>query len=320
MKNVVFDPAVFDPSRVGEEAGAIVKLVEAALAGVPPVNEVEPSVTREQREKGEGVFRSPELLEEARVRTIPGPDGELTLRMFVPDEPLGAFLHIHGGGWVLGGAHLQDPLLKLVSDACRLAVVSVGYRLAPEHPYPAGPDDCEAAALWLVNEGREEIGVEKLLIGGESAGAHLSAVTLLRLRDRHGLTPFSGANLTYGCYDLRKTPSVRSWGTRNLILNTPIIEWFSDQFVPESRRGEPDVSPLYADLRDLPPALFTVGTMDPLIDDTLFMYGRWVAASNKAELAIYPGSIHGFHLFPGVATRLSLEQQVSFLKAALQSD
>ena len=137
------------------------------------------------------------------------------------------------------------------------------------------------------------------MIGGESAGAHLSAITLVRLRDRHAATPFSAANLVYGCYDVSLTPSARNWGERYLIISTPIIEWFAGMWLPDrARRAEPDVSPLYADLCGLPPALFTVGTLDPLLDDSLFMAARWAAAGSRAELAVYPGGVHGFNLFP----------------------
>ena len=165
---------------------------------------------------------------------------------------------------------------------------------------------------------RREFGCERFAIGGESAGAHLSAVTLLRLRDRHGATPFCAANLVYGCYDLGFTPSVRRWGERNLVLSTPIIAWFTDHFVPDTaRRADPDISPLHADLRGLPPALFTVGTLDPLLDDTLFMAPRWLAAGNRAELAIYPGGVHGFNLFPLPLGAAALRRSESFLAAAL---
>src|SRR5690606_5171609 len=98
-------------------------------------------------------------------------------------------------------------------DHCGLAVVSVDYRLAPEAPYPAAPDDCEAAARWLAAEAKERFGTDRLFIGGESAGAHLSVVTMVRLRDRHRLTPFCGANLNAGCFDLALTPSARRFGS-----------------------------------------------------------------------------------------------------------
>ncbi len=229
---------------------------------------------------------------------ISGPGGDLNLRVFMPETIRGVYLHIHGGGWVLGGADQSDAARLREADANQVAVVSVEYRLAPEHPYPAGPDDCEAAALWLVENAASEFGTDRLLIGGESAGAHLSAVTLLRLRDRHGLTPFQGANLVYGAYDLSMTPSCANWGEFNLILSTPIVEWFIDRFVPAEKRRDPDVSPLFADLSGMPPALFSVGTLDPILDDSLFMASRWTAAGNEAELAIFPGGVHGFNGLP----------------------
>jgi acetyl esterase/lipase len=184
------------------------------------------------------------------------------------------YLHFHGGGWTLGAAHHMDVPNLTLARGCGLAVVSVDYRLAPEHPYPAGPDDCEAAALWVVEHARREFGCDWLAIGGESAGAHLAVVTLVRLRERHGFQGFRAAQLAYGAYDLSLTPSVRRWGPRNLILSTPIIEWFTDQFVGPELRRHPDVSPLYADLAGLPPALLTCGTLDPLLDDSLFLHAR----------------------------------------------
>ena len=120
-------------------------------------------------------------------------------------------------------------------------------------------------------------------------------MTLLRLRDRHKLTPFSAAILNYGCYDMGMTPSARRWGDEKLVLNTPAIVGFRKCFLPAGTdMSDPDVSPLYADLRGMPPALFTVGTRDALLDDSLFMAPRWLAAGNVAELALYPGACHGF--------------------------
>ncbi|MEW6273076.1 MAG: alpha/beta hydrolase fold domain-containing protein [Thermodesulfobacteriota bacterium] len=182
---------------------------------------------------------------------------------------------------------------------------------------PRGLRSCEAAALWLLDNARAELGSERLLIGGESAGAHLSAVTLLRLRDRHGATGFAGANLVYGAYDLTFTPSVRRWGERNLILSTPIIEWFADHYVPRARRGEPDVSPLHADLRGLPPALFSIATLDPLLDDNLFMHARWLAAGNRADIALFPGGIHAFNAFPSKLAQAAHERQVELVAGLL---
>jgi len=118
------------------------------------------------------------------------------------------------------------------------------------------------------------------------------------MRERHDFRGFCGAVLTYGGYDMAMTPSARRWGERNLILTTKTIKWFHGNYAPAEKRGDPDISPLYADLSGMPPAVFTVGTLDPLLDDTLFMHMRWLAAGNQSELAVYPGGIHAFNFFP----------------------
>ena len=125
---------------------------------------------------------------------------------------------------------------------------------------------------------------------GESAGAHLAALTLLRVREEGLTRQLAAAVLTYGCFDLRMTPSVANWGDRLLVLSTPVVEWFIRNFIPDGvHLGDPAVSPLLADLSDMPPALFSVGTVDPLLDDSVFMASRWAAAGAEAELGLYPG-------------------------------
>ena len=144
-------------------------------------------------------------------------------------------------------------------------------------------------------------------IGGESAGGHLSAVTLLRLRDRHGITDaFAAANLVFGAFDLTGTPSRLRWDdNRPLVLTNSGMTWFTECFLPgldDAGRTDPDISPLYADLRGMPPALFTIGTADPLLDDSLFMAARWQAAGNATELRVYEEGCHAFTAFPLVAS------------------
>lgn len=287
--------------------------LEVLLGEYPMLTDLSPAEARRLREEGRSAFGPIVLSERAIERTVPGGEGPIRARVFLPDRAEGVYLHFHGGGWVLGGIHHQDPRLEALSRACRLVVVSVDYRLAPEHPYPAGPDDCEAAARWLAENAGDEFGTDRILIGGESAGAHLSVVTMIRLRDRHGYNGFSAANLVYGAYDLRLTPSARNWGDRLLVLNTPIVGWFIDHFAPGEDLADPDLSPLFADLAGLPPALFTVGTEDPLLDDTLFMYERWRAAGNHAELAVYPGGAHGFDAFPIALASRARKEMYRFL-------
>ena len=208
-------------------------------------------------------------------------------------------MHIHGGGLVMGSAADQDPMLERIANATGLACASVEYRLAPAHPYPAGWDDCETAALWLAQNAKAEFGSDWLAIGGEFAGATLSVPTLVRMRDKHGFTGFKAANLSYGNYDTTMTPSQHWIGGESFFLQTKDIQFCTDKYAPNPAvRRDPDMSALYANLREMPPALFTVGTLDAFLDNSLFVYARWIAAGNEAELAVYPGAIHGFNLFP----------------------
>lgn len=310
------DPALFRGDAVAEETRALNATLIKLMTPLPEWWVVGAEATRESRRRGDGPFPAAVKSPRARMLSIPGKDGnDIPLRIIAPDNPRGVYLHIHGGGWVLGGADLQDPMLERIADNTGLAVVSVEYRLAPEHPYPAGPDDCESAALWLARNAKAEFGSDILTIGGESAGGHLSAVTLLRMRNRHGYAGFRGANLVYGAYDMTMTPSQRAFGNERLVLRTIDIVQFANAFLPiVNDRRDPDISPLYAGLRGLPPALFSVGTYDALVDDTLFMHGRWIAAGNDAELAIYPGGAHGFTLFPNALATQAAARSDEFLR------
>jgi acetyl esterase/lipase len=290
------------------------------MSGMPEWWDVGVAKVRAARARGEGIFPAAAKSERARWIEIDGPGGKIPLRVIAPEASRGVYLHIHGGGHTLGAADQQDRLLERIADETRLTCISVEYRLAPEHPFPAGPDDCEAAALW-VSDHLNDFGGEALAIGGESAGAHLSALTLLKLRDAHKRTPFRAANLVYGVFDCGMTPSARAFGNaERLVLRTLDIEKFSEAFLPgitlEQKRA-PHISPLYADLRGLCPALFTIGTKDALLDDSLFMHARWIASGNSAELDVYPGACHGFTAFPTPQTFQSIAKQTAFLNAAL---
>jgi acetyl esterase len=317
MSDHPFRAALFRPDAIAEDTAKLNEAMVALMTPLPNWWNVGAEATREARRQGRGPFPAPVLSPRARTILITARDGnEIPLRVIAPDRPRGVYLHIHGGGWVLGAANQQDPMLEHIADSTGLAVVSVEYRLAPEYPYPAGPDDCEAAAVWLVKNARAEFGSDVMTIGGESAGGHLSAVTVLRLRDRYGYTDFRGANFVYGVYDLGMTPSQRAFGNRRLVLRTLDMQQFYNAFLPTATdRRVPDISPLYADLKGLCPALFSVGTQDALVDDTLFMHARWVAAGNETELAIYPGGAHGFTLFPNRLAEESAARSERFLRS-----
>jgi acetyl esterase len=319
----VTSPAAVDDADMLAETRALNAEIERVLATQPRVDSVPPEVTRRARRKGRGIFPAPVFVAHARDLSIPARSGDLRLRVIAPQTrpATGVYLHLHGGGWTLGAADLQDTDLAALAEATGLCAASVDYRLAPEHAYPAAPDDCEDAALWLLDRGAAALRAPaRFTIGGESAGAHLTAVTLLRLRDRHGVSGvFAAANLVYGGFDLSMTPSQRRWGARNLILNDAILRWFADQFLPgrdpEARR-DPDISPLYADLGDMPPALFTVGTLDPLLDDSLFMEARWRQAGARTALRVWPEAIHAFTAFPIAVSVAAGQEMHAFLRDA----
>jgi acetyl esterase len=312
------DPALFADSAISDETRAFnAKLVEL-LTPMPEWWDIGAEIAHEARRQGRGPFPLAPKSPRAQTWEIDGPGGKIPLRVIAPEKPTGVYLHIHGGGWVLGQSDQQDPMLERIVASTGMACVSVEYRLAPEHPYPAGPDDCEAVALWLVRHAKEKFGTDKLTIGGESAGGHLSAVTLLRMRDKHGYADFRGANLVFGAFDLAMTPSQRSFGNERLVLRTLDIEKFCEAFLPGiADRRIPDISPLYADLRGLCPAPFTIGTKDALMDDSLFMWTRWSAAGNPAELAVHPGGAHGFTSFPLALSRAANATMDAFLARAI---
>ena len=285
-----------------EETLAFNEQVRALMAQLPGVETVPPDATRRARYEGAGALPAPVFLPQARWEEWDG----IRVRVFEPDEPHGTFLHIHGGGWTLGAADHHDPLLWELAVASGLTVASVEYRLAPEHPHPAGLEDCLVAARHLPRSGHPG----PYAIGGESAGAHLAVLTMLR-------EPiFAAANLTYGAYDLSGTPSRRLYDD-TLILTDAGMEWFTANFLPgldDDARRSPEISPLYADLTGVPPALFTVGTCDPLLDDSRFMAARW---PSDCELRVYDSACHGFNVFPLAVSRDANAAMASFLSRAL---
>ncbi|MGE5292385.1 MAG: alpha/beta hydrolase [Micromonosporaceae bacterium] len=259
-------------------------------------------------------------LPHAGDRTVASAAGPVAVRILVPDRVTGVYLHLHGGGHTLGSAAANDGSLWELACRTNMATVSVDYRLAPEHPYPAAPDDAERAALWLAEHARSEFGTDRLAVGGDSAGAHLAVVALLRLRDRHEISgAYRAAYLNSGSYDMSMTPSARQIGDGPLLVNAPLLRWFRQQFLPGLSGEElrdPDISPLFADLTGMPLARFVAGTQDHAIDDAMFMAARWRAAGSPAQLEIVAEAVHGFTLFPITIAQRELERQYAFLNAA----
>ena len=315
----MIDPSVFRDDAVSEETAAMYAAFRAQLAVVrptfPPVNvQAYRDASRQLAEgfSGGAIYQSPK----ARELSV---SDDVKVRVIDADEPRGAYLYIHGGGWAIGTADMQDAQLEALAAATGLTAISVEYRLAPEAPFPGPLDDCESAARWLSANAVAEFGTDRLIIGGGSAGANLALATLLRLRSNPPAVPFSAGNLLYGVYDVTMNLTRRS--TTNSDLSREQMEWFADMYVPDhSLRTDPEVSPLYADLRGLPPLLLTVGTADLLLEESLCLYARLLAAHVPVEIQIFPGGDHGFDLMPLAIARQANEKIAAFLTAATRKD
>lgn len=250
-----------------------------------------------------------------RDERIPGPGGALRLRVFTPDRPArGVVLRIHGGGFAVGTPEHDDRVNDRIARTCGLAVVSPAYRLAPEVTIREEIADCAAAARWAA----AHAATGPLLLAGTSAGSHLALSTALRLRDDHphAFARLAGLHLDCGRYDLAGTPSARSATDDTLLLTPAWLAGFAALAVPGAdERGlrDPEVSPLHADLRDLPPALLTVGALDPLIDDSRLLAERLLAAGGSAQLEVWPEAPHSFLGSGTPLAELALERVFGWL-------
>lgn len=299
-KSNPLDPSIFRPAAISAEVRKSNEEFAKALTGGPDWWDIGAPAYRAAVASGRGPFPPPPKSERARTIHIESKSGpKVPVRIIAPDHAKGVYVSIHGGGFVFGSSEANDVGLERIVQNTGMVAASIEYRLAPENPYPAAWDDCEAVALWFVNHAKSEFGTDALTIGGESAGATLAAATLLRMRDKHGYTGFRAANLAYGNFDTSMTPSQTIAPERGLLVGRLSIRKFTEAYLPAGvDPRNPDVSPLWAKLNDMPPAIFSVGTIDPLLDDSLFLYSRWIAAGNEAELALYPGAPHAFNLFP----------------------
>jgi acetyl esterase/lipase len=282
---------------------------------------------------------APEVPRDDRVRiddrTIPGPLGEpeLPVRIYAPKARAGAVagaLWIHGGGFT-GGSHTQNNYLyqRFVVEAGCL-VVSVGYRLAPEHPFPAPVEDCYAALRWLAASA-DELGVDgsSIAIAGASAGGGLAAGTALMARDR-GEVPLVFELLIYPCLDDRHvTPSSHEIAAEGMVWHRgqSLRGWRAYLGSAGSNGSDQpgEVSPYaaparVADVAGLPPTFLLVGTLDLMRDENVAYASRLMQAGIPTELHVYPGAFHGFYTFVPQAevSRRATDEMVGALARAFR--
>lgn len=246
---------------------------------------------------------SPEPIAKVEDRSIPGPDNnEIPIRIYWPEgwsessEPLTAVVYFHGGGWVIGTLDIYDPMCHALANRANCIFVSVDYRMAPEHQFPAAAEDCHAAAVW-VSQNADELGIAptRIAVAGDSAGGNLAAATSLMARDRktvqiaHQILIYPIINFDFN------TPSYLENG-EDYFLTRHSMMWFWDQYVPqEVDRSNPYVSPRRAESHaGLPPTYLMTAEFDPLRDEAEAYAAELQAAGVEIEFERYDGMIHGF--------------------------
>ncbi|GAA2093191.1 alpha/beta hydrolase [Streptomyces albiaxialis] len=277
----------------------------------------------------------PEPVGEVTDTAMPGPGGPLPLRIFRPDVPdvpeapddpdapgpLPVLAYFFGGGWTLGSLDTCDAICRRLANAVPCVAVAVGYRLAPEHKFPAAVEDCFAAVRWAAAHASGYGGDPgRLAVGGDSAGGNLAAVTSLLARERSG-PPLAAQLLVYPNTDHHAdTPSQRE-NTDDAFFNARSVDWYWRHYLRGPEDGaSPYVSPLRArDLGGLPPALVITAEYDPLRDEGEAYARRLREAGTPAALSRYDGMIHGFFAMPGVldAAGAALDEAAEFLRVRL---
>jgi len=268
-----------------------------AASGAPPLWECTPEEARAGVAANVALIGAGPSVASVRDIVIPGQAGGIPARVYspVPDAP-GVVVYYHGGGWVLGSADQWDASVRALAVASGCDVVSVDYRLAPEHVFPAAADDAYDAVLWVASslaDGRP------LVVAGDSAGGNLAAVSALRARDTGG-PPLALQVLVYPVTDSdldRK--SYHQYDGTEFILNRRDMVWFWDHYAPDpAARANPYASPLRAsDLSGLPPAYVVTAEHDPLRDEGFAYADRLRAAKVPVEHRHYGTQIHAFFTF-----------------------
>lgn len=219
------------------------------------------------------------------------------VRMILPRaNARGLYIHFHGGAWVMGNARLDDGITRPIARDCGMLVAAVNFHNAVDDRLDVTLDGCRTTVEWLV-EHLAELQVERIILGGESSGAHLAAEALLHLRECGKAQAVAGFVSMCGGFDLTGSESLRRSNGKSLVIDGPSALRNLQRLTP-SLNGREAKGPLFADLSGLPPALLIAGALDPIIDDSLSMARQWQQQSSNADCVIFPEAPHGFNRFP----------------------
>lgn len=301
------------------QAKAFLDMNEAA--GAPPTSSMTPEENRERTADLGKLAGIPKEIAKIENRMIPVDGGEIGVRLYTPNGlgPFPVFVYFHGGGWVIGNLETVDTLCQNIAHESECLVISVDYRLAPEHKFPVPVEDCYAAVEWAAQHASSLNGDgTKLAIGGDSAGGNLAAVVAQQAKQRGG-PPISFQALIYPATQLGgETESYRENG-EGYFLTADSMQWFFRQYLnDEEERKSLLASPLLnEDLAGLPPALVITAEFDPLRDEGAMYADKLRQAGVPVEYTCYEGMIHGFFWMAGMMDKGA--QAVSQVSSSLRS-
>jgi acetyl esterase len=279
----------------------IATLIEALDAGFPPVHTMTGAQARATIRSRFVPPAEPEPVADVCDDIIPGPGGDIPVRIYRPDRPgdLPVLVYAHGGGFVFCDLDSHDGLCRDFANRLGALVIAVDYRLAPENPWPAAADDVYAATQWAADNA-DAIGgdARRIVVGGDSAGGNLAAVTALMARDRGG-PPIAAQLLVYPVIAADfDNESYRLFG-KGFYNPKPALQWYWDQYVPApDDLKHPYASPLRADLAGLPPAIIDAAGHDPLRDECIAYADALEAAGVVTVRCLFERGIHGFVTMP----------------------
>jgi acetyl esterase len=280
----------------------IADILEALDAGFPAVHTMTGAEARAVIRSRFVAPSTPEAVGEVRDAAVRGPGDDIAVRIYRPSSmsgPVPTLVYAHGGGFVFCDLDSHDGLCRAFTNLIPAVVVSVDYRLAPEHPFPAAAEDMFAVAQWAARNADALGGdASSIVVGGDSAGGNLAAVTALMARDR-GAPALAAQLLIYPMIAADfGTESYRLFGD-GFYNPRPALQWYWDQYVPSAAdRRHPYASPLRGNLQGLPPAVVVIAGHDPLRDDATAYCDALEAANVSTVQCRYDGGIHGFMTMP----------------------
>lgn len=264
------------------------------------------------------LFTGPEIpLPEVRDQLVPARGGPVRTRIYTPVRgvPLPVMIYFHGGGFVLGGIESFDHVARAIAKTARMRVISVDYRLAPKHPFPAAVDDAEDVLAWVLEHASELASDQpRIFVGGDSAGGNLAAVLAIHARD--GGIPLAGQILVYPATDMSELhPSMERYAHAP-VLSAAAAQHFASHYITEERRRDPRCSPMLAsDHADLAPALVLTAEYDPIGDQGRLYAERLRQAGVRVRHRDFARAVHGFLSFPRLsrAAGPALDEIASFV-------